>query len=305
MLLKKCVLLAQKNNNVKYLQGAKNKCLATWNVINIKESNFARDCIEFLSVDNKTVKDPVDIAPEINNHFIDFTHVGYQGVNRSNPQLLKRINSSIFLAPTDPFETGKCTTLACFALVKEISNLMDKKIPVTPIFFDMSRAFDFVCHKTLLDKLEVYGIRGRANDLIADYLSGREQCVEVQNFNKDQEYVANVNRQPLNISVVHKDIQILESTSTKFLGIMLDTHLSWKQHVDSVCHKINRFVFALYRLKNICDIKTALTAYHGYVASALRYGIVLWGNCVEVDRVFIVQKRFTSIVTCKDWLPYR
>lgn len=30
---------------------------------------------------------------------------------------------------------------------------MDKWIPVTSILFDMSRAFHFICHKTLLAKL--------------------------------------------------------------------------------------------------------------------------------------------------------
>lgn len=91
--------------------------------------------------------------------------------------------------------------------------------------------------------------------------------------------------------MTHDNVQIRESASTKFLGITLDQHLSWKQHINEVCNKINRFIYALYRLKNICDQKTALLAYHGYVCSALRYGLAVWGNSVDMKRVFIMQKK--------------
>jgi hypothetical protein len=37
--------------------------------------------------------------------------------------------------------------------------------------------------------------------------------------------------------------------------------------------------------------KTAITTYQAYIKSILRYGILLWGNSVEVDRVFVAQKK--------------
>jgi hypothetical protein len=54
---------------------------------------------------------------------------------------------------------------------------------------------------------------------------------------------------------------------------------------------LDRYVYALKRLRQTISTEAALTAYHGYVASTLRYGLIIWGNSVEVDRVFKIQKK--------------
>ena len=48
------------------------------------------------------------------------------------------------------------------------------------ILLDFKKAFDTVCHKTLLSKLEHYGIRGVTYKLIYSFLSDRQQYVAYQ-----------------------------------------------------------------------------------------------------------------------------
>ena len=52
---------------------------------------------------------------------------------------------------------------------------------VNLIFLDIKKAFDSVSHYKLLKKLEHYGIRGVANQLLQSYLSERKQFVSINN----------------------------------------------------------------------------------------------------------------------------
>lgn len=50
-----------------------------------------------------------------------------------------------------------------------------------PNFFDLAKGFDTVKHSILLDKLENYGIRGPALELIESYLTGGQQLLNLAN----------------------------------------------------------------------------------------------------------------------------
>lgn len=84
------------------------------------------------------------------------------------------------------FRQNSTTSLACFNLVKLITEAINDKLPITAIFLDMSKAFDFVDHRLLLSKLDKYGIRGKANAWLKSYLNDRHQCVEISRICNNQ-----------------------------------------------------------------------------------------------------------------------
>lgn len=86
----------------------------------------------------------------------------------------------------------------------------------------------------------------------------------------------------------------------------MDNKLKWKPHIETLCKRINKSVYALHELKQISNTNTLLTAYHGLVAPVLRYGVIFWGNSTDIDLVFKAQKRciramfgLHTIETCK------
>jgi hypothetical protein len=50
------------------------------------------------------------------------------------------------------------------------------------VFFYLSKAYDVINHKLLLNKLELCGIIGNFQSLMRSYLTGRSHFVEIQHF---------------------------------------------------------------------------------------------------------------------------
>lgn len=102
----------------------------------------------------------------------------------------------------------------------------------------------------------------------------------------------------LNYSTKNKDTNILipgieAQNSTKYLGIIMDSKLTWKQHVDQLCKKLCSGIYVIRRVKQVSGLDTAKTAYYALVESHLRYGLVVWGSTTNnyLKRVLIHQKR--------------
>ena len=75
------------------------------------------------------------------------------------------------------FLKGRSTEQAMADIILMISNAIDNKSLSLGIFLDLSKAFDSISHKILLQKLSRYGIRGVSLKWFNSYLSGRLQYV--------------------------------------------------------------------------------------------------------------------------------
>uniref|UniRef100_A0A1B6M3N2 Reverse transcriptase domain-containing protein n=1 Tax=Graphocephala atropunctata TaxID=36148 RepID=A0A1B6M3N2_9HEMI len=85
---------------------------------------------------------------------------------------------------------------------------------------------------------------------------------------------------------------------TKFLGLLIDEHLSWDKHIDHVVNRMSSGLYAMRQLYKICNSKTLLTIYYSLVHSHLAYGISLYGATKKgnLDRILLQQKRGIRIM---------
>jgi len=75
------------------------------------------------------------------------------------------------------FRKQHSTELATLELIDKITTSMDNnEVPIN-IYLDLSKAFDTLDHKILLNKLNYYGIKGNSLSLFKSYLNNRKQLV--------------------------------------------------------------------------------------------------------------------------------
>ena len=76
------------------------------------------------------------------------------------------------------FRANRSTELAIIELTDRITKAIDNGEYTIGIFLDLSKAFDTINHKILVQKLAHYGIRGITQLWFQDYLTNRKQIVK-------------------------------------------------------------------------------------------------------------------------------
>ena len=75
------------------------------------------------------------------------------------------------------------------------------------------------------------------------------------------------------------EINALEQVDTKFFGVYIDQHLTWKTHVNFIAAKISKFVGLLYKAKYYLPSKSLLTLYYALICpylSLLQFNLCLY-----------------------------
>ena len=88
------------------------------------------------------------------------------------------------------------------------------------------------------------------------------------------------------------------SKQVKYLGIILDEHLSWKFCINSVTTKLTRANGIMSNLRFYVDQRTLVAIYNALFHSHIMYAIQIWGQKISMnDRVIRLQKAAMRIMT--------
>ena len=87
--------------------------------------------------------------------------------------------NSIFTSSQFGFRPGLSTQDAIVHVMDKIYDNLNKKLSTIGVFIDFSKAFDTINREILITKLEKYGIRGIALNLMKSYFANRSQQVQL------------------------------------------------------------------------------------------------------------------------------
>jgi hypothetical protein len=78
----------------------------------------------------------------------------------------------------------------------------------------------------------------------------------------------------MKLTIGYKDKYIEEVVSTKFLGIHLDNHLNWNNHIDQIIRKLSAACYAVRQMYHFVNQNTLKSIYFAYFHSVVKYGII-------------------------------
>ena len=76
----------------------------------------------------------------------------------------------------------------------------------------------------------------------------------------------------------------------KLLGVIIDHHLHWRPHIDSVVNSVSRNVHLMRRPSWFLPTNALKASYFAYIATSFNYCSLVWDTCCSSDS------------TCLQWL---
>ena len=79
---------------------------------------------------------------------------------------------------------------------------------------------------------------------------------------------------PLTVANVHLE----KSFCVKYLGVYIDCHLTWHDHIDYLCGKMSNNINIMVKLKHYISKAMRISVYYSLIYPYLTYARTLWGN---------------------------
>ena len=85
----------------------------------------------------------------------------------------------------------------------------------------------------------------------------------------------------------------------KFLGVILDENINWKDHINMIENKISKNIGLLYKAKPFLDQSCLKYIYYSFIHSYLNYANIAWcsTNKTKIKKLFSKQKHAIRLLS--------
>ena len=122
------------------------------------------------------------------------------------------------------------------------------------------------------------------------------------NINKTHFIMFQRGKSTMSIPDITIDNQPIDNVEkTKFLGVVIDSKLSWKSHICLVARKLSKSIGMIIKAREYLNRSALLTLYYSFVYPYLTYCNHVWGCTyyTNLKQLFILQKKALWIMCGK------
>ena len=143
------------------------------------------------------------------------------------------------------------------------------------------------------------------------YTKGNKELININNWliankmsiNTDKtKYVlfrtANTKPPPTDLKLTIRSTVLEKVSSVRVLGLTINEHLSWKDHMNVLKTKLRSVLGAVLRVKPYLNKDTMLTLYHSLLMSNVRFCITNWcfGNKTIINQLQCICNKFIRMI---------
>ena len=142
---------------------------------------------------------------------------------------------------------------------------------------------------------ELSGTVNSELSILSDCFKANKLSLNVKKTNYIMFGYKRISKKDLNVNNhICIDSQKIEQVlSTKFLGVWVDSKLTWQQHIDHVSMKISKALYLLNRIKHKVPKSSLLSLYYSIIYPHFNYCVIVWGAASKtlIIKIFCFKKK--------------
>ena len=83
----------------------------------------------------------------------------------------------------------------------------------------------------------------------------------------------------------------IKRENIKFLGVIINENLTWKNHIEVVENKISKNIGVLYRASHLLEFKNLLKIYFSFIQIYISYANIAWASTFKTKLQVILKKQ--------------